>query len=202
MPRAWNFIDRVGHVYGRLTVIEFAGKGKYNTQWKCRCECGNETTVVTSNLISENTTSCGCYHREIGPPSKRKHGMDGTTEYQTWSNMKARCYNEKHISYDRYGGRGIKVCDRWLEGFENFFEDMGLKPAKKYSIDRVDVNGNYSPENCRWATSQEQANNKSTNVYLSFYGRMVTKSQAIRIMGKKRYSQYHWNEFLRSATTG
>lgn len=107
--------------------------------------------------------------------TKTKHGKTKTLEYRTWRTIKQRCHNEKHSHYSYYGGRGIKVCDRWMKSFENFLIDMGKKPSIKHTIDRKNSNGNYTPKNCRWATRKEQMNNTSWNVFIKYKG--VTKSQ-------------------------
>lgn len=128
------------------------------------CDCGNKTIVSTGNLKNGTTKSCGCYQREYqakrGRKNFYKHGLSNHPLYPTWSTMKSRCYNKNNISYKNYGARGIKVCDRWLNSFENFLKDMGEKPSDKHSLDRIDINGDYEPSNCRWATPEEQAINK------------------------------------------
>jgi len=158
----------IGDTFDRLTVVEYMGTkirsgNKHIKLWKCSCSCSNNTIIVeTSSLISGNTKSCGCLSREVIIKRNTTHNMSRSVEYIAWAGMKARCYNTKEESYKDYGGRGIKVCDRWLESFENFYEDMGPKPEPKnlYSIDRINVNGNYKPNNCKWATKFEQSINR------------------------------------------
>jgi hypothetical protein len=153
------FIDLAGHKFGRLTAIKYEG----NAMWKCNCVCGNSSTVYRGDLRAGRTKSCGCLKNEtqkdIGV-RRTTHGLSNTSEYHTWYSMKYRCNNTNSKDYPDYGGRGITICDRWLESFDNFYKDMGEKPTAKHSLDRINVNGNYEPSNCRWATIAEQSNNK------------------------------------------
>jgi len=160
-----NFIDETGNRHGRLTVIE-RSKSDVKAFWLCECECGNKTIVVGTQLRNGHTRSCGCLQREAaaktapGNSKSKKHGMYKTKEYHCWLNLKTRCYRESYRDYQHYGGRGISVCDRWLKNFENFYTDMGPRPSDKHSIDRINVNGNYEPSNCRWTTRSKQNANK------------------------------------------
>lgn len=149
----------IGQKYGRLTVVEQVGKAKNGTYvFRCVCDCGGEKDVHSSALRNNLTRSCGCLYKESRKTCNSAHGMAGTTTHNSWLGMKQRCYYEKHDYYPSYGGRGIRVSERWLNSFQNFFEDMGEKP-EGYSLDRVDVDGDYTPENCVWSTQQEQSRN-------------------------------------------
>lgn len=147
MPPRHNL---TGKSFGRLTVVCLASTNRYG--WECLCICGSKTVVITASLRNGHTRSCGCLQRE----AVTKHGFKGTPTWNSWRNMRSRCRDPHHISYSSYGGRGIKVCDRW-NSFENFLADMGERPTGK-SIDRIDNNGNYEPGNCMWSTPGEQIN--------------------------------------------
>lgn len=152
----------------------------------CRCECGIEKLVNKYNLITGKSVSCGCANK--GPI---KHGLAKTPEYQIWKAMKARCYGVNHKNYAEYGGRGIKVCDRWRDSFETFYRDMGERPSKRHSIDRVDSNGDYSPDNCRWANQVEQTRNTRRNALLTYNGETKTIAEWADITGILSSTLYH-----------
>lgn len=171
--------DITGRKYGRWTVLNIEKRG-YLTYYKCQCECGTIKTIHGGGLVYGKSKSCGCLARE-GAIKRTKHGHSRTettgtsTEYRSWQSMKARCLNPKCKEYNYYGGRGISVCDRWLgeHGFENFFADMGNRPAGK-SLDRYPNNdGNYEPSNCRWGTTLQQAGNRRTNVWFEYGGKRM-----------------------------
>lgn len=146
-----------GRIFGRLVVVgEGERRGRARAFW-CQCECGQKKLIVAINLLTGNSTSCGCLHREQLSEYSRTHGRSSTPEHKTWEAMRQRCLNPRNPSYPQYGGRGIRICDRWM-AFENFYADMGRRPVGT-SIDRVDVNGDYEPDNCRWATAVEQMRN-------------------------------------------
>lgn len=168
---------------GRLVARKMVHKdGK--AAWECQCDCGNTVIVVSSNLSGNHTRSCGCLHSEYLNELCGTHRMTGSPTYFSWTGMRKRCLDESHPKYHRYGGRGIEVCERW-ESFENFFADMGEKPSKRHTVDRIDNDGDYCPENCRWATDIEQANNRSDNVLLTLGDKTQTMAQWSRELGMK-----------------
>lgn len=152
-----------GDRYGRLIIMKEIFDSSYR-MFKCLCDCGKLTIVSRNHLRNGHTTSCGCKKQE------KKHGMCNTKTYIAWAGMIQRCINPKSIRFEAYGGRGILVCQRWKDSFENFLEDMGEVPTEM-SLDRVNNNGNYYKENCRWAGNKDQARNKRTNRLISMNGK-------------------------------
>lgn len=176
------FYDITGRRYGRLTVIGLTPDKKYDKHvWECLCDCGETALLIKRALQSGNTQSCGCL---IGDTA-RTHGATNTPLYRTWSGIRTRCLNPRSQHYKNYGGRGITIDDRWqgANGFANFAADMGPKPGPGYSIDRKDNDGNYEPDNCRWATGTEQSNNQRSNVRVTIDGETKTLMQWTKAKG-------------------
>lgn len=154
-------VDLTGRKFGRLRVIARKHKtplGHYF--WECECDCGAIVVKRGASLQSGNTLSCGCLRKEKTGAKNRSHEQSGTLVYRVWRSMKYRCSNPRAKDYPDYGGRGIKVCERWLNSFENFLADLGPRPTPQHSIERLDNDGNYEPGNCVWATKQEQNRNR------------------------------------------
>lgn len=173
----------IGRRYGRLVVLSSVGPG--TGRFQVRCDCGTKKTVDGGNLASGDTRSCGCLNLELITKRRTTHGMYGHPYKGMYAAMLARCNSPTNPAYALYGGRGVAVCDRWSGryGFPNFVEDMGRKPTPKHSLDRKDNEGNYSPENCRWATQKEQGNNTRVNRIIEVFGVAMTVSQAAEKYG-------------------
>lgn len=171
-----NAQDLSGKRYGRLTVIKRAENRGEKVAWVCKCDCGKDTIVTTDLLKSGRTKSCGCYSREC--VSKRRNKGYGRRLINTYNHMKQRCYNENDAGYPNYGGRGISVCKEWRENPDSFYK-WAIKNGYKdnLTIDRIDVNGNYEPNNCRWETIETQANNRRNNIIVEHNGEKKTLRQ-------------------------
>ncbi len=198
-------VNLIGNRYGYYTVIgqaETRHKGTKNSvcYWVCRCDCGNIREVSTSNLTKGHSKSCGCYNRKRAVETNTSHGLSKTRLYHEWNHMKYRCFNPKSKAYNNYGGRGIKVCDEWRHDFEAFYKwSMENGYRDDLTIDRIDVNKGYSPENCRWADATTQARNTRKNVFLTYKGERRTVSEWAEITGIKvatLYARHHsgWND--------
>ncbi len=171
-------IDIAGQRFGRLVATKLAGRAKNrDCLWLCRCDCGEERAFNVGNLRGGRSKSCGCLQRELTANRNTTHGLRWTPEYIVWRGMFSRCTNPNERAFHNYGGRGIVVCDRWYS-FEAFWEDMGSRPSSDHSIDRIDVNGNYEPGNCRWATVKEQQRNKRNTVFVEVDGEKISLADA------------------------
>lgn len=194
MPR---WVDHTGAHVNRVTFISFAGRENGNSMWLCRCDCGKEFKTRPRNVFTGATMSCGCLHREVCKQVSTKHGGSRTPEYRTLHQMRRRCNQERYRQYKDYGGRGIKICSRWMDSFENFLADMGPRPTPKHSIDRIDNDKGYwcgKPEcpecgpagrepNCRWATKSQQGNNRRTCRMVTHNGITANLKQWSKIIG-------------------
>lgn len=184
------FIDLTGRRFARLTVIGRGPDNKWkHPHWYCRCDCGKETLVDGAGLRKGTTRSCGCYNDEVRSrmtaARNTTHGHSKTPTHTAWNQLRGRCLNPNNEKYPLYGGRGITICERWND-FANFLADMGERPSPKHSLDRIDANGPYSPENCRWATQKTQQNNRRNNRLLTCNGETLTLMQWSERTGFKR----------------
>jgi hypothetical protein len=175
-------IDLVGRRFGIWTVESRAPS--HRTSWICRCDCGTCAVVRDDSLKRGGSISCGCLTRTIPPDGKRRHRKTGSKEHFVWLSMIRRCTNPRQRSYERYGGRGIRVCDRWRRSFEAFLSDMGHCPPG-LTLERMDNEKGYQPDNCRWATWIDQANNTRASRIIEFGGRRQTVTQWAREIGIK-----------------
>jgi len=184
----------IGNVYDMLTVIAFSHNVRisngYRYFWKCKCECGNIIVRRADGLLGKGVKSCGCYREKILAKHnfkinnpRKSHEMTKTRLYKIYSKMKERCYYVNYSEYHLYGGRGIKICDEWLNGFESF-RDWSFKNGyiENLSIDRIDYNGNYEPDNCRWVDKYTQANNKRNNIVLTYQDKTMTLPEWARYL--------------------
>lgn len=177
--------DMTGECYGRLTVLSQAGRLHGRPAWLTQCQCGNQKVATRDDLRRGAVTSCGCFRTEkrraLAAALNKSHGLYGTEMHRIWRSMLARCQSKTHIGYRYYGGRGVKVCERWMD-LNNFIADMGQRPTGA-SLDRIDPDGDYEPGNCRWATVAEQNRNKRTNVNLTLAGRTQCAAEWARELG-------------------
>lgn len=176
------FKDLTGQRFGRLVVIRKDHVARnHNIAWLCKCDCGNYHIATTANLHRGSVKSCGCWYRDYikaGGNNRTTHGKSKTRLYKAWTQMKQRCYNQHKDGYEDYGGRGITVCEEWRNSFEAFYKwSIANGYTDKLSIDRINVNGNYEPSNCRWATNKEQSNNRRSNIHIEYKGEVKTLKQ-------------------------
>lgn len=174
----------IGKVFGELQIIERIKSDKYgHRKFKCRCSCGKTIDILFDNLKRGHTKSCGCKKGYMISKKKEKHGKTYTKLYKIWHNMKQRCFNKNNIRYKDYGARGIKVCDKWKDDFMNFYNwSMSNGYSEELTIDRINNNGNYEPNNCRWTTIKEQNNNKRNNHLLTYNKETHTITEWSRIL--------------------
>jgi len=178
--------DFSGQRFGRLSVISRTEKGGKYVRWSCVCDCGNFATVSSTHLKTGHTKSCGCVRNEIASDRARsmaKHGMWNTPEWNCWKAMKDRCLRKTHSKYHLYGGRGITVCQVWIDSFDMFFAHIGHRPGPSHSIDRIDSSNGYEPGNVRWADNFQQNNNKRNNVTIEVDGVSMTAAELSRRFG-------------------
>lgn len=175
--------DLVGKKFGRLLVKKFSHIDKgHHSCWHVECECGKNKIVHGFNIEAGNIKSCGCLRNELLVLRSIKHGYGATPIYHVWASMRQRCNSQNAVVYKYYGGRGIRICDRWLNSFENFYADMGEKP-EGMSIERIDNDGDYEPDNCYWSTHFQQSRNMRSNKYITFNGKTLCHVDWSRLIG-------------------
>lgn len=185
LPTHSDFRNLTGQTFGMLTVLGYAGsqRSKANTLqlWWCLCTCGKTIKTVGARMLVGNTVSCGCKKKRL------RHGHAGkanlTPEYRAWIAMRRRCYNTKTKDYPFYGGRGITVCDRWRDSFDNFLADVGSRPSDSHTLDRIDSDGPYEPSNCRWDTRLTQSRNRRNNVHITYQGETLCVGEWAKRVG-------------------
>lgn len=216
-----TFNDLTGKVFGQVTVIEYVGarvgclnparknKPRLIQCWKCLCVCGKTKVIAADDILHRKgkgikcDLSCGCIGRSISGMSNRKHGHlannERPSEYMIWINIKRRCLDPKNRQWPSYGGRGITLCQEWINSFEAFIDDMGRRPSLKHSIDRKDNDKGYFKDNCRWATQKEQCRNKRNNAMVTYKGQTMTITDLEEMVGAKtryiydRHFRYGWS---------
>lgn len=187
---------QVGKAYGRWTIVGDGGLDcRRKTLWLCKCQCGQERLVVASDLVRGHTKSCGCLSREMLRASRVTHGESKrghwTAEYVVWMGIRARCLHPQDASYPRYGGRGIRMCERWRRSFAAFLADVGRRPSSAHSLDRYPNNdGHYEPGNVRWATLAEQSRNRRTNRFVRIGSRTMCVTDWVRHLGIPKSTFY------------
>ena len=173
-----------GRRFGQLTAVKRVGKKKNgNSIWEFVCDCGESVETESYSVKTGKVHSCKSCGANRSKMASVKHGMTSSPEYRIWTGIKTRCTNRKSIAFKNYGGRGVTMCVSWANSFDAFVLDMGLRPSDQHSIDRIDTNGNYEPSNCRWATREEQANNKRSNLKIEANEKLMTVAEAARASG-------------------
>lgn len=184
-----RFVDLTGKRFGRLTVLQRADGKEKRSYFLCKCDCGNVLKIVGRDIKRGHTVSCGCYKKEIIKQRNtvlfRIDGRTNTRLYKVWVSMKMRCENQNHKAYNDYGGRGITICEEWskFENFKKWAIESGYNEncsVRELTLDRIDVNGNYEPNNCRWVDMKTQANNRRNNVFICINGENRTVSEWAR----------------------
>ena len=195
--------DLTGKRFGRLTVIGVEDNGKRKTYYACQCDCGNVKVIRSDALLSGCTVSCGCKKKEqdkVNLTANHSHKMSGTRLYNIWSGLKGRCNNPNDPRYDRYGGRGISVCEEWNKSFQSFYDwAINNGYSEELTIDRIDNDGNYEPSNCRWSTNKEQCNNRATNINIKIGNATKTLTEWCEIFDvdvARTMARYHRDEFI------
>lgn len=180
----------IGEKHGLLEVLSFEKSEKKKNHWryyyKCKCECGKIKIINRDSLVSNKTQSCGCLKKQRVKEANSKHSLSQTRIYKIYKDIKKRCYNPKSSNYKIYGGKGVVMCEEWLNNFMNFYNwSIKNNYNDSLTIDRIDVNGNYEPSNCRWTTMKQQANNKTNNIYYEYNGEVFTGTQLSKKTGIK-----------------
>jgi hypothetical protein len=186
-------VDRLtGKRFGALVVVERGGNSGKFAAWLCRCDCGTEVIAGGDKLRRGKKKTCGTNGHRWQYERKDLHGgvtVQFPSEYQSWTNMRARCLDPTHKKYEHYGARGITICERW-DSFQNFMLDMGRKPDPKFTIEREDVNGNYEPKNCKWISRKDQGRNKRNSVFVTYNGRKMLLIDLVEELGLSRSAVY------------
>lgn len=182
------FNDLTGQKFGKLTpMYRDKGATKGHTYWRCKCECGKETIVDAYKLRKGKTKSCGCWKSELEKIAHTTHGHTGSRLHRIWFNIKKRCRNKNYPEYNSYGGRGIDICDDWFDDFESFYQwSMNNGYKDDLTIDRIDNDKGYSPDNCRWTTPAEQSINKRNNIYVEYHGKKTVCTRLSKTLGIPR----------------
>ena len=186
-----------GKRFGRLLVIEKSGVTPNGIiLWKCLCDCGNIVSIRSTHLVNGKTKSCGCFQRDVASKLKKSHGLSDSRLFMIWQAMKQRCNNSNSDYYKFYGGKGIKICAEWESDFLSFYNwSISNGYTDKLTIDRIDINKGYSPDNCRWATASEQSNNKSDVKYVTYHGAKGSFTDMCRKLNVNRSTiQYRCRE--------